>query len=142
MGGPGAGARVLAAAGEVAAGEARHKRVPLQATPQCLPLPREAPPARQAWQPAGAHTPTIPRPPALSLPEPLRPLKTSHPLTPPPSPPPGFAKDAGGFLTSSPYPRLWAQPDPFSPAQPSHAPVPERHAPLFTAELHARLAEV
>jgi hypothetical protein len=60
-----------------------------------------------------------------------------------------FQKDAssflaatGSFLLESPYPRAWAQPGPYDTARPARPRVPERHAALFTTELHSRLAEV
>jgi hypothetical protein len=61
-----------------------------------------------------------------------------------------FGRDCAGFasaitrdfLTAAPYPRLWAQVTPYAAAEPRHCPVPEPYAALFTAELHARLAEV
>ena len=65
----------------------------------------------------------------------MHPVHRAHALT-------GFVGATGNFLTGSPYPRLWRQATPYTAAEPGHAPVPERYAALFTAELHSRLEEV
>ncbi|KAI8474379.1 MAG: hypothetical protein J3K34DRAFT_139523 [Monoraphidium minutum] len=52
-----------------------------------------------------------------------------------------FLQYTGSFLTAAPFPRIWRQPGPMQPAEPQRPAVPQRHAALFTAELHARLAE-